>query len=383
MIRLWRHRRPFAIVVVAAAVLRPAAAAMPDQSAPAGGTAPPPGNAAEARAADAPDLSALRTALLTGTGRPGDLIAELKSVLADHPDSAEAHLLLGLAYRLVGPDMLAEAIAELRQALALDPTLAAGRFYLAQAYLDLNRPERAREELETAIAEMPQPSAQFLVLLAAAEHRLGEAARSLELARQVPASDPVSPQARYQAALALIALDRRTEAIAELEGLAAAGAPPLEVTAALGAAYLDEGRAADAIPLLDAAVQAAPGRPDLHVQLARALRLDGQLDDAEARLAQALPPGAPREASEFYQTVDADIRLETGLIRLAQDRLDEAEAALIAALDIRPDHGPTHRYLAELRLRQDRRGDAATHAGLAREAGETLPAALAALLDET
>ena len=46
-----------------------------------------------------------------------DVIA-LKRVLGDDPKSVEAHVLLGLAYRGLGTqEMLAEAVAELRQAL--------------------------------------------------------------------------------------------------------------------------------------------------------------------------------------------------------------------------------------------------------------------------
>jgi len=346
--------------------------------------APPLTHAASAASAQNTDaalgarLARARTALMSGTARPGDLIAELKAILAVDPDVAEAHLLLGLAYRVVGADMLAEAIAEFRQALALDPTLVAARFHLANAYLDLNRPERAREELDAALARTPGQM-PFTTLLAEAERRAGNPARALELARQIPAADNAAAQARYYAAMALLDLRRRPEAIAELEQLVKAGVSPPDVTSALGLAYLDEGRHDEATTMLTAAAQAAPARPDLRVALARAHRQAGRLAEAEQQLAQALPPGANREASEFYETVEADIHLETGLVRVAQDRLDDAVIEMGRALDLRPSHGPTHRHLAEVYLRQNRRDLAATHAAAARDAGETLPASLAAL----
>jgi len=324
-------------------------------------------------------IARVRTTLLSGTGRPGDLVAELQSILAVDPASTEAHLLLGLAYRSLGQDMLAEAIAEFRQTLALDPTLVAARYYLANAYMDLGRPERAREELDAALKQAPGQM-QFTTLLAEAERRAGNPARALDLSRQVPTTDPSAAQARFYTAMALLDLQRRPEAVTELEGLVNAGVSPPDVTSALGLAYLEEGRYTDADRMLTLAIQAAPARPDLRVALSRVFRLDGRLAEAEQQLVQALPPGANREASEFYETVEADIHLETGLIRIAQKRDDEAGKVLTQALTMRPSHGPTHRHLAELYLRQGQRTLAATHATAAREAGEVLPDALAALV---
>src|SRR5690606_16500251 len=161
-----------------------------------------------------------------------------------------------------------------------------------------------------------------------------------------------APQARYYAALALLDLNRRLDAIAELEALVKAGVTPPDVTSTLGLAYLDEGRPDEAAQLLGAAVQAVPTRPDLRIALARAHRLAGRLPDAERELALALPPDANREASEFYETVEADIHLETAIIRIAQERGDDALKELEQAVALRPSHGPTHRYLAEVYLSQ-------------------------------
>lgn len=329
-----------------------------------------------------PRIVRAREALLGGTGRPNEVIAEVKAILALNPDLAEPHVLLGLAYRTLNSSaMLAEAVAEFRQALALDPSLAAARYYLASVYLDLGRPERARDELTTALERVPnQP--QFMTLLADAERRSGNPQRGLDLAQQVVAGNPNAGEARYYLAMCLLDLKRRSDAIQQLEQLTAGGPAPVQVTSSLGRLYLEDGRFDDAIRLLGASVQQAPTRPDLHVLLARAYRLRGTLDEAERQLALALPPGAAQEASAFYEDAAADVRLETGLIQLARGRLDEAAAELEQAAALRPTHGATHRHLADVYLRQDRRPLAAAHAARAREAGETLPPSLSALLPD-
>jgi len=373
MTRTW----PAALALITFLGVGPAAGIERPTPAPTQGAVP----VDSADTAGDPELAPIRLALQSGHARPGDIIARLKDVLGRRPELAEAHFLLGLTYRLVGRDMLAEAVAELRQALTLDPSLTAARYYLAQSYLDLGRADRAREELERALDEQGDRPTEFLLLLTRVETQAGSPARALDLAREVLAADPDRGEARYFAALALIALDRRAEGIAELEQLAATDMVPPDVMAALGSAYLDDGRPADAVPLLEQAVAAAVGRPDLHVRLARALRLTGQIEAADARLAAALPPGTPLEASEYYETAEADIAFETALVRLAQDRLDDADEALQKAVTLRPGHGPTLRHLAELRLRQERRTDAARYAAAARSAGETLTPELASLLD--
>jgi len=140
--------------------------------------------------------------LLSGAGRIEDSIKELKAILALDPRSAEGHMLLGVAYRSVGsPDLMGETVAEFRQALSLDPDFIPARFYLANVYLDLGRPARAREELEVALAKVPgQP--QFLALLGEAERQLGNHRRSVEVHRQALRADPSFAQARYYLGLA-------------------------------------------------------------------------------------------------------------------------------------------------------------------------------------
>ena len=78
---------------------------------------------------------------------------------------------------------MGEAVAELRQALALDPAFVPARYFLAHIYLDLGRNERAREELDAALAQAPR-NPQFLTLLGEVERQLKNPRR---VARRVEA----------------------------------------------------------------------------------------------------------------------------------------------------------------------------------------------------
>ena len=168
-------------------------------------------------------LNRIREGLFSGTGHTDEAIQELKEILAIDPGSAEGHLLLGIAYRTQGsPELTGEAIAELRQALAINSSFVPARFYLAHIYLDLGRAERAREELDTALAQSPG-NPQFLALLGEAERQLKNPRRSLELNRQALQIDPAFAEARYYLGLALYDLGQRDEAIKELEQVVQSG----------------------------------------------------------------------------------------------------------------------------------------------------------------
>ncbi len=322
-----------------------------------------------------------RTAVLTGSAPLEETIDEIKRLLALDPTLAEAHLLLGLAYRSEGSSpLLPEAIAEFRQALALDPALVAGRYYLANSYLDLNRPGRAREELEAGLERLPdQP--QFLTLLSEAERRLGNAARAVELAQRVLASTPNDALARYYGGLALLDMGRRDDGVAYLEAVANAGVPNIEAFLRLGTLYLEDNRIDDATGMLVKAAIMAPTRPDIRIALGRAYRLAGLLSDAEQQLALALPPGSAIEASAFYEELQGNLYLESGLLRMQQARLDEAVAALRRALDFRPAHGPTLQALAEALARQGNYELAAEHAARAEAAGAPVSDAVRARIE--
>jgi tetratricopeptide (TPR) repeat protein len=329
-------------------------------------------------------LNRVRGDLFSGTGRVDDAIRELKRILAVDPGSAEGHLLLGIAYRATGsPELIGEAVAELRQAIALNPDFVPARFYLAHIYLDLGRAARAREEMESALAKVPG-NPQFLAFLGEAERQLGNAKRSAELNRQALAADESFAQGRYYLGLALLDLDQRDEAIRELERVVQSGVKRPEVYLSLGAAYLDAGRVDAALEVLGHGASLDAKRPDLRIQLARAHRLKGMLDKAEEQLNLTSPLGPAAVSSPFVQQqqVEAGLYLEQGLLRLQQGRLDASAEAFQKLVEVDPGNGPAHRHLAEVYLLQGMYARSAEHAIAAEKLGSPLPADKRKQLDE-
>ena len=307
---------------------------------------------AQAPASSRERINRVGTDLFSQTPHPVEAIAELKSILATEPTLAEAHMLLGLAYRMQGrADLLGEAVAELRQALAINPDIGLARLSLARIYLDMARPARARDELTTALERAPgQP--QLLTLLGEAERQLGNTARAIEVTRQALAADPSAAQARYYLGLALMDSGDHAAAIKEMQQVVQSGANPAEANLGLGTAYLAANQPAEAISAFRESVRLDPSRAETHVWLARAYRVNGRLAEAAKELSVAAP--SPESLASLYTNVQVEYHLEEGLIRMAQGRLDAASAAFEKVLALDAGNGPAREKLAEVNKRRQR-----------------------------
>ena len=291
--------------------------------------------------------------LFSRTPHPVEAVEELKNILALEPGSAEAHMLLGLAYALQKKsELMGEAVAELRQALALNPALGVARLSLARVYLDMARPARAREELTLLLEQAPdQPP--VLSLLGEAERQLGNHVRAIELNRQALQADASFAQARYYLGLALLDNGRTADAIAELQAVVKSGANPAESNLALGTAYLAAGRTTDAIAALRESARLDPSRPETHIHLARAYRARGLLADAARELKLATP--GDQSMTGLYTNVQLDIYMEEGLVSLKQGRLEAAAAAFEKVLALDSGHAAARQQLAAVRKRMQER----------------------------
>jgi len=302
-------------------------------------------------------IDRVRADLYSRTDRLGENVKELKQILAVDPRSADAHMLLGIAYSAWGSrELKGEAVGEFRQALELNPRLVEVRFYLARLYLDLGRPSRAREELDTALEQMPGHP-EFLALLGEAERQLKNPRRAIDVTRQALKADSTFGPARYYLGLALLDDGQRDEGIKELEQIVRAGAPIADAYLALGAAYTDARRGAEAVDVLSRGLQVDPARPELHIALARAYRSLGQLEKADAELTRGRPTRASVAASSDYpyQQVELDFHLESGMVKLGLGQLAAAAEAFKKVLALEPSHEAATRGLAEANRRLRRK----------------------------
>lgn len=312
------------------------------------------------------------------TGQIRLAVEEFKRAVSLDPLSAEAHMLLGYAYRVSGDyNMAAEAKAELRQALVLDPTLPWARFYLAKMYIDLGRLSDARDQLQEAVNMHPNIP-DLAALLGEVHRQLGEPEVSVQLNSKVLDFAPSNTAAHYYLGLAYLDLDRKEEAIEQLQISAGLEGASAEVYISLGSMFVDQGEAEKARDVFKKAIELNPSHPYAHIGLARAYRLMGKLDDALESLEQTLPEGSTVPFSPYFQEVRTEIYFERGLIHQKRRQNSKAITAFSKALELQASYGKAHRQLAEVLFEEKEYRLAEEHASKA----ETLQSPVDASLRE-
>jgi tetratricopeptide (TPR) repeat protein len=300
-------------------------------------------------------------------GKVEQAIRECKVVLATDPRSAPAHMLLGLAYLAQRSGaMIADAKAELQQALDLDPELLWARFYLARLYLDQGLTEKAQDQLERGLKQRPGLP-HFLSLLGEVRRKLGDPGASLDLNRKALEADATMTPAHYFLALAHLDLKQEQAAMAELEKAIDSPFVTPEMYNALASLYIKKQQFAQAETLCRKAIALDRSRPDAYLNLARVYNAQHASDEALEALRAALPEGKQFTVSEYYQGLQADIAVERGAAYTDKKMYTLAIGEYGRALEFDPRRAAVHRRLAELYLRK---GDPASAARHAKEADE-------------
>lgn len=243
---------------------------------------------------------------------PAAIAAFTRATAADPKDYA-AHFHLGLAHSLASQH--AEAAAAYRKTLELKPGLYEAQLNLGVVLLNLQQPAEAAPLLKQAVAQKP---AEFRPNYYYAQSQLatGQAAEAEAAFRTALKADPKADDARAGLGRALLRQDKRAEAaellratgdadgllelaarheqsgeaaaaIALYEPIAAARPDDAAVRERLGVLLMNNNRAADAIPHLEAAVKASP-TPANRFALATAYLRDKQTPKAAALLDAAL-----------------------------------------------------------------------------------------------
>ena len=298
----------------------------------------------------APDLSAMEPQVAA-------LLEDTRAGVTDTPADPAAWLAYGETLHAHG--LTAEAAACYREVVRSDPAaltaLAAG--YLLAHAVRGSAPAAAAEALETALAGWPG-YVPARVLLGEIREELGDREAALGAFRRAVADDPDAPLAAFR----------------------------------LGSTLLAAGRAGEAIPLLEAALERAPEAGAARAALARAVFAAGDRERAEAAAARAaaspddLPPiedplhrrmterdhssprllerarearaaGRAAEAESWYRNLaairprDPAILAEFGAVLVERGDLEEAEARYLDAVALDPEQPLARFGLGSLRAR--------------------------------
>jgi tetratricopeptide (TPR) repeat protein len=304
--------------------------------------------------------------------QPQQAVKDCKEAVGLDGQSAAAHMLLGQAYlALRSVSMVAEAKAELQQALDLEPRLVWARFYLAKVYLDTGRPDKAKGELEEALKTRPGVP-HFLSMLGETERKLGHFDAALELHRKALAADPGLNTAHYYAALVYMDQKKDDEAIAELEASLKSPYVAPELYLTLGSLYTQRKRYRDAEELCRKAIALDPSRTESYLNLAQLFNAQKLGAKALEALRQALPPGKTFPTSPHFQELQADIHFEFGRAYSYIGNTREAIASYNRCVALDDARAAAHRKLAELYRAQGNETRAGQEDGIAEklEAGK-------------
>jgi predicted Zn-dependent protease len=243
--------------------------------------------------------------------------------------------------------MVAEAKAELQQALELDPNLLWARFYLAKIYIDVGQNAKAKEQLERGLESRPDVP-HFLSLLGDVDRKLGDPEASIELNRKALAKDPTMTPAHYYAALAYLDLKKEDLAIRELETAMASQYVTPEIYLTLAPLYIQRGRLSEAEALCKKAIALDRMRPEAHLALAQVYNARGSSDQALSALKLVLLDGRSFPATAYYQQLQSDAYFELG--RAYQTKRMKAQAidAYTHSLELEGGREEARRQLEKL-----------------------------------
>lgn len=201
------------------------------------------------------------------------------SGLADPKDKIDVYRAAMAATELASAGRLAEALASLDRAIALDAGVAHAHFLRGTILGQQGRFRDAAAALERAVALSPRHvGARFKLALAYAQ--LGQDDLAEATLRQVLVDEPGNARAWHN--LATLAFRRRELAEARALAQKATALEPdyAEAWNALGAIAIAEQRSAEAIVALERATALAPAHAQAFANLALAYRLAGRGTDA-------------------------------------------------------------------------------------------------------
>jgi arylsulfatase A-like enzyme/Tfp pilus assembly protein PilF len=266
-------------------------------------------------------------------GRPRDAERAFQAALALDDSSVSAAFNLALAYK--DQDRFAEAEAGFERARTLDPRDGKPRWHLADIWMRRGQFERARSLLEESLT-LPVDRPSFLLKLGECLIELSLLDEAQARLQEALAVRPHLPRAHYDLGLVHEARGNLPAARAAYEAELAAHPSTWSAAFNLGKLLLREGRAAEARERLRNVVQSNPEFAGGHLYLAKAL-----LDVGDVR-------GGERSAREGLRLAREDTLASFGHWLLAdtlsrQGRTAEAQRQAISAERLEARHAHARR----------------------------------------
>jgi len=331
--------------------------------------------------------SALLAEAQEASGAPDAAVETLKSVLEDQPQFFRGRVQLAEIYEreLKWPEA-ADAWTHVQQLNPRNPEITT---HLATALINAGKSTQARDLIKDALATSPNDM-RLSFLLVQAQRDAGDLDGALATARSLRAAHPDDARATYLLGQVLLASSRYGEVVdlmkPEIDRLRAAKASDaqlalLETTQA--SALLQLKRHDEALGLLKDAVARAPEDTSVLFQYGAALDRAGRATDAETAFRNIIAKDpldanalnylgymmAERGTSldEAVSLIQRALKVEPnnpsyldslGWAYVRQGKFDLADAPLTTAAEKLPSNSVIQDHLGDLRLKQNRRGDA-------------------------
>lgn len=216
-------------------------------------------------------------------GKPDEALASLKSVVAQQPGLAEAHVLMGES--LAGKGALAAGLQEAEAAERLDPKSSDAPLLAGRLLIAVGQFAAAERSLSLALKDMPldEPIGQRATALSALtdmQLRLGQLDAAAGSQRALARCAPRAPLTQLLDARIKIARGDPRGAVDELELLTVSAPDFMQARLLLGAELLAAGKPEQAQVQLAAVLERIPGSLE-----ARALLATAQLDASQPEAA--------------------------------------------------------------------------------------------------
>ena len=234
-------------------------------------------------------------------GRLDEAEAAFQRVLREGGRTAFVHNNLAIVHQR--RDQHEKAVAQLREAIRLDPAYAAPRILLGASLMALGRPREAVTALEAAVKLAPR-EALARQQLARAYERAGDLPSAVDQYRRLRDLAPQDPERAYQLGRAYLALSEWS-----LKQLRDVDPRSARLQQALGHNYRVQGRLDLAEQAFRRAAEVDPNLPEIHLALAQLYAEQKRWAEARAEIERerALAPESAGAAALLRQ-VEAEER---------------------------------------------------------------------------